>query len=229
MRKSIFSLALACLLGSGSLAQASMMTSNVSHTLSKTDWTDTFAIAKFNTALGTLTSIKFDLSGYTTGILKAESDNTVATNVTLILESLLKLTRADMTFLVDVDPFTQRMFSFTAYDGVDDFGGTSGASTGNITSAVVVDSYTSALAADLASFSTSGSGTVNVLLEATGKSKATGSGNLTTKFTTNATADVAVTYIYTAASTSIPEPESTSMLLGGLGLIGFMARRRKAT
>ncbi|MEF7617179.1 FxDxF family PEP-CTERM protein [Aquincola sp. MAHUQ-54] len=42
------------------------------------------------------------------------------------------------------------------------------------------------------------------------------------------TGSVAGTYTITSVVTAVPEPETYALLLGGLGVIGFVARRRKA-
>lgn len=228
MKKQLYSLALACLLGGVIPAHASMITTNVSHALSSTNWSDTFTIAKFNTSLGTLTSVKFDLSGTASGIGKAESKDATRSDVTLDLTSRITLRRFDGTSLAVINPLYTKDFSFSAYDGIVDYEGTSGASTGVVTSSEASNSFTSTSADDLALFSTAGNGTVTVDLTASGRSSAVGAGNLVVDIATSAAAAATVTYIYTAAPATIAEPETSSMLLGGLGLIGFMARRRKS-
>jgi len=227
MKKSIFLFALACLLGGVTSAQASMMSFSKNHSLSTTNWLDAFTFAKFNTSLGTLTSVKFELSGLVSGIGRAESKDADPSDVTMDLTARIMLKRPDGTSVVIINPVYLQEFSFSAFDGTVDFAGTSGASTGLVTSSKALDSFTSSGAADLALFSSAGNEMVTLDLKATGKSFATGAGNLVVDIATSAASAATVTYIYTAVPVNIAEPETSSMLLGGLGLLGFMVRRRK--
>lgn len=227
MKKPIFLLALACLLGGMSSAQASMMSFSKNHSLSTTNWLDAFTFAKFNTTLGTLTSVKFELSGLASGIGKVESKDADPSDVTMDLTARIMLKRPDGTSIAIINPLYIQEFSFSAFDGAVDFGGTSGASTGLVTSDKAFNSFISSSVADLALFSSAGKEMVTLDLKATGKSFATGAGNLVVDIATSAAGAATVTYIYTAAPVKIAEPETSSMLLGGLGLLGFMVRRRK--
>ena len=227
MKKTIFALALASSLACMASAQAEVITITVNQAEKATNWSDTFSIAKFDTSLGTLTSIKFDLNGTTSGIGKAESLDSSASIVKVDLTSQLALNRTDGSILVIINPLFEQNFSFSAFDGGIDFAGTSGGSTGTVTSGLTTKSFSSSSAADLALFSALGGGAIDVGLTATGSSSAVGAGNLIASISTLASASASVEYTYTAAMPAVPEPETYGMLLGGLGLIGFMARRRK--
>lgn len=204
-------------------AQATVISFTGSKALTTTNWSDVLTFGKFDTNLGTLTSIKFDLSGVVQGVGSAESLDASGTNVTLSLGSLLGLTRPDGSTLVVTNPVFTRVFNFSAFDGAINFGGTSGGTTGNVL-ATGSNSFVSSNASDFALFSAAGGGTINLGLNALGNSSGSGSGNLITQFNTAASGNVLVTYTYTTPS-PVPEPASMAMIFTGLGLIGAARRR----
>ena len=225
MKKTFAALALAA----GLVPFASVHAATISYTDSKamttTNWTDLLSFAKFDSNLGTLTSIRFDLSGVVQGVGNAESLDSSASTVTLSLGSLLSLTRPDHTTLVVTNPVFSQAFNFTAFDGGINFGGTSGGTTG-VVSANGSNFFVSTNASDFALFSAVGGGTIDLGLGAVGASSGNGSGNLITQFNTAASGVAKVTYDYTPSGT-VPEPASLALLCGGLGVIGAARRRGK--
>lgn len=218
-------MAVVCLLGLTGAANADTLIYSSSKPLSTTNWTDVLNFSLFDTTLGTLNSVRFDLGGTVSGTGMAESLDASATNVALTLGSVLTLTRPDSSTLVVTNPFLTSNFSFTAFDGNINFAGTSGGSTGLQTHSAS-NFVVSSSGADLALFSASGGGVIGLGLGAAGQSSGTGSGNLITSFATQAAGNVSVTYDYTAVP--VPEPESYAMMLAGLGLLAFAKRRQAA-
>lgn len=224
LKKTFAALALAATLISFTGAQAATISYSDAKALKKTNWTSTLNFGKFDTSLGTLNSIRFDLSGLVQGTGMAESDDEDATTVNLSLGSILKLSRPDGTQLVLSNPVFSKVFEFSAGDGNVDFAGTSGGSTG-LVNASAAEFFVSTSSSDFALFSALGGGTINLGLKATGASSATGAGNLATIFQTFAAGTVNVTYDYTPFAAEVPEPASLAMILGGLGLMGLSRRR----
>ena len=111
----------------------------------------------------------------------------------------------------------------TAFDGEDDYLGTSGRTHGGL-SADMTETATSVLPSDLTLFS--GPGSVTLRIIAVGESIGNGSGNLATEFSTFASADARVVYTYSA----VPEPSSIMGILmglgGALGSAGSLFRKR---
>ncbi|OEZ98991.1 PEP-CTERM motif protein [Janthinobacterium sp. HH107] len=227
MQKSLIALAAAAVLSLGAASSAQAATQTISFSadraLGATNWSDTLGLGKFDSNLGTLTSIKFHLEGAVQGSGRTESLDASASNVTLSLASLLTLYRPDNSTLLVANPLFTQTFALSAFDGSIDFAGTSGASTG-LRSSTGSNGYTSASASDFALFSSAGGGLIYLGLNAIGSSMGSGAGNLLTQFQTSASGRVAVTYEYVSA---VPEPETYVMLLTGLALAGVMARRRK--
>jgi hypothetical protein len=223
MKKSVFAIALASLLGLSVSAQAATITFTADQALTKTNWLNSLVLGKFDTNLGQLTSIDFSVTGLTQGLGRTENLSPIASNATLTLSSTFTLSRAGNNLLTVTNPVFAQTFALGSFDGTIDFGGRSGGSTGTI-----VHSTTSAAhdttASDFAAFSAAGGGFINLDLAAVGASRATGAGNLTSAFTTKSSGHVEVTYNYAP----VPEPETYAMMLAGLGLLTAMRRRKNA-
>lgn len=224
MKKTFAALALAAALIPFTGAHAATISYGDAAALKKTNWTNTLNFSKFDTTLGTLNSIRFDLNGLIEGTGMAESDDEEATAVSLSLGSILKLLRPDGSELVLSNPVFNKVFEFSAGDGKIDFAGDSGGTTG-LVNANAAEFFVSTSSSDFALFSALGGGTIGLKLKATGASSATGAGNLSTVFQTFAAGSVNVTYDYTPFAVEVPEPASLAMILGGLGLMGLSRRR----
>ena len=187
-------------------------------------------IPKFDTALGTLTSIQFVIGGTVISQIRFENTGTART-VTATSKATETLTRPDTSVLVNNIPLQSVMVSEGSYDHTLDFGGTSGTSltTANGNAVTATLSTTSAVltsATDKALFSQAGGGSIFLPVKAVGGSTAAGGGNVTANIKTQASAQVLVQYVYVdAPPVSVPEPATMALLGAGLLAVGAMRRR----
>lgn len=162
--------------------------------LQNTNWASSVSIQKFNPNLGTLVGIQFQLAGHSSGSAKAESLDASPSNVTLTFQNTLTLTRPDLSVIVVAIPQAVFNDSLSAFDGVIDFGGTSGVSHLGLTANATNNASSPPPASDLALFS--GVGNIVLPVTAVGNSTAVGAGNIISQFTSQAACDVQVCYEY---------------------------------
>ena len=179
-----------------------------------TDWSDNFSITQWDPALfpgQVLTSVSFDLTGSVEGVAKVENlSETSGSTINVELKAEIDLTHpVGGGLIVQVIPLASDTFVATVYDTVLDWGGDSGNTWSDLTN---TGNDLGSTTSNLATFT--GSGSVLVPVSATATSIASGGGNITSNFSTDAGAQLSVTYNY------IPEPVSMSLLaLGGLGVL----------
>ena len=186
-----------------------------------TNFTANIGVNQFDPAMGTLTGIQFTLTGTVLGTVQFESKGAAPSTVTSNLAATITLLRPDNSTIAVVLPTVSATTNLTAYDGILDFGGTSGRTFANVTNTLSVTPAVMSSAADLALFQ--GLGSITLPVTASASSSAAGAGNLFTSFTTTAGANGSVTYFYT---TSTPEPSTTILMLSS-GLVLFPIIRRK--
>lgn len=199
--------------------------------LTSTNWNSTLNLQKFDPSLGTLESVFFSLTGYVTGTAQFESlDNTPAT-VEMELKALITVSRPDMTQLIAVLPTVKTSDNVSAFDGIPDFGGTSGKTYPNINHPDFSNSAGDSLlilppSADLDLFT--GVGNLVLPVSAIGQSQGLSAGNIAYQFSTSARADATVRYVYTPNQEVIPEASSLILAMSGLGgIMGFARLRRR--
>jgi len=189
---------------------------------SNTTWNNTIAFPQFDSSLGTLTEVRFELAGTVQGQASAESLDASASTVTLDLLSTITLSYPDPSLGVITTslPVVSTTQAFLPFDGAIDFAGTSGSTSGLLTATDTANANL-ATAGDLALFT--GTGFVTLPLTAVGNSSGSGAGNLTTLFDTDAGATVTVEYDFDP----VPEPAALSLLgiAAILGLFCFRHRR----
>jgi hypothetical protein len=221
-------------LGFVSSAQAAVFSPPiVSVPTQATNYTKSVSVPKFDPSLGVLQSILLTFDGKVTGDLRVDNGSQSAATGDLKLESELSLSQSvlgPLVRVITVNPADSTTFSVTADDG--DVNGTS-AYTGT-DSRITTDlqgaqsgtkTYTAAAdAATLAAFT--GTGNVDFVIGAVAKSSvlSNDSGNLDTRFRTNAGADFKITYTYAAP---VRVPEASANIGVGLLAAGVMMTQLK--
>lgn len=172
-----------------------------------TDWNQIVTVTQFDPALGILTGVSLSVSVSDTQILRMENKDVAGCTGTSTGTANVTLTAPDTSTIVASasNIFTA---SLSAFDGVIDFGGTSGATSALlVSSANTISPYPPANFADFI-----GLGTVDMNVFADGTSVVTGCGNHVAQVTTTAAADICVTYTYsipTSTPTLSPIPTAT--------------------
>jgi len=192
-----------CMMLTVALAGAATITYSASVSLTPTNWNNTLSFPQYNLDPACLKSICFEMNGHVEGAAKFESLDGNPATVAMNLQSTITLSRPDNTPLVTVIPLANTSDNVTAFDGVIDFGGTSGRTYTGL-SGNASDTKCTTAPADLALFS--GTGNIVLPIVATGTSYGSGAGNLILQFSTSASAGATVTYTYDC---STPASDST--------------------
>jgi len=180
-----------------SVGSASSVTHSASLELATTNWSTTMTFPRFDSSLGCLDSICFNLNGHVQGTAKFESLDASPATVTMDLAATLTLQRPDGTTLVVTMPLASTSDDASAYDGTTDFAGTSGATYSSLSADKAEAACTSATA-DFTLFT--GTGDIVLPVVATGTSTGSGAGNLILQFATDASAGASVTYYYSTCT-----------------------------
>lgn len=199
-------------------AETKVVTSNTIFDLENHPGALTFD--RFDSTLGTLQSVQIDLHSDVTGKTFAENKSGVAGDFTVSVGGILTLT-VNALHTLNSNAMVSQTLSLSAYDGLVNFGGTSG----TISPFGPVQFVGSAIYSDGATLSgLSGNGQFSTSL--TDVFKTAGGGNVVYAGSAKVNAYATVTYNYEV--TAVPEPETYGMLLAGLGLLGVVARKRKS-
>ena len=183
-----------------------------------TNWDLSVSIPKWDPALypgQTLDQVIFSLGGAVKGSIKFESLDAAPATVTTQLKAQITLQRPDLTTLVVVLPVASNTDNVAEYDGITDYAGTSGKTYPSLSASDSETSTSPPPASDLLLFS--GSGNITLPVKAEGQSSGSGAGNLLVQFSSEANADVSVTYVWS------PEPASLGLL--ALGALTVLRRR----
>jgi len=226
MRNPVSSLAavgLVTLLATGTRAQVTSVTYTGEIPLQKTNWSDSVSIPLFDPSLGELEQVCFTLKGTIVSDFHLESLDAAPATLTATASGNIILTRPDASQIVGVLPTLNVVEDVDAFDGVFNFGGTSGFTLEDAM-ATATDTFISPLpVSDLALFTGVGMIVLPVSVKAT--SGTTGAGNLASLIRTKADAKVTVEYKY-RTSEVVPEMSSVVLLVvGGLPVAYFLRRR----
>ncbi|NES03241.1 MAG: PEP-CTERM sorting domain-containing protein [Okeania sp. SIO2F4] len=224
-----------------------MANAGVASALIKTQvYTDTFglettdikdavlSLEKFDGSLGTLKSVNIGFGGEIVGDAQVESLDAAAKTLTFDLLGFLDLKNNELSELGTLfDQLTTASDSFdaSAFDGVEDYTGTSGSSFEGLTAEVMgEESFTDQTVLD---YFTGAGDKANFLFSATTFSTVKGAANIASVIGTKAGASVTVTYEYEeffggdVKPERVPEPSS----ILGLGLFagaGILSKKKLA-
>jgi len=189
--------------------------------LQPTDWVSALTVPRFS-GPGTLSEVRIELHGLLTGVAEVESTDSAPATVRSTLSAALTLTRPDKSLLLVTLPTQTWTLKATAFDSLSNAAGGSGAAWAIVDPLVRSEVANFSVAADLALFS--GEGNLVLPVSASDLSITAASGNIEDSYMSQAGAWARVTYTYAAAP--VPEPGTWALLLVGLAVTGFAARRR---
>jgi hypothetical protein len=157
-----------------------------------TDWDASRSIPRFNAALGTLDSVVLTVAAEIRSAIKAESLDTGPQEIAAEVSGRITV-EAPGKDVTAVPLAHAGEFAATAYDGIQDFAGTSGHDFGSATASDEAGSTV----VDVASLVLyTGTGSVSITASAAATSRTTGSGNVLNEIRTVASAQVEVVYRY---------------------------------
>lgn len=182
-------------------------------------------LQQFDPSLGTLQSVTVTLQGEIASLIKLESKNSTPATLTATVTGTVTLALPAVGTLT-ATPVLSQSFNAASYDGIVDYAGTSGITYPLLNaSASAIQSYTQPQL--LAPFV--GTGTLHASFDANAVAAFTGPSNKRTSVRTDAGGFASVTYTYLELRVpAVPEPETWTLMATGLGLVGWLASRRRA-
>jgi len=192
------SLALVLLTAAGlAPLQADQLSYSANVPLQTTAWTQVAPLPRFNPGLGTLQAVSVTLEAHIEGTARFENRAPSAATIVTNFSASMTLKRPDTNAVVlTATPVHNQSEAVSAFDGVIDFGGTSGRTIPgiNVTQSSSFGPNFPLGPLDHALFV--GGGNILFSVQASGTSNVSGSGNLVVNFTQQASAVVRVTYVY---------------------------------
>ncbi len=191
-----FALGAAALLFSTSIAHAQVQTDCHTNSVQVqlTNFTRTTSLPKFDPSLGQLMGVEIRVAASVEGSARIESLDAEPSLVSTQFAVDITLRQDDASVTMLMVPIADFLDSLQAFDGVVDFGGTSGITHAGIQAADGSTVVVPMTPKNLALFR--GPGMIDFVADAAGSSLATGAGNLQTQFETRAGIDVQVCYTF---------------------------------
>lgn len=177
-----------------------------------TNWSTSITIPKHDPNVGALTAVTIQLIGSADGSVSLESLDGLPTVVTTTYQAVIAVQRPDTSVLLSVAPTAGFVDSLATYDGVLDFGGSSGTQHLNISLTQTQTLVITPPAADLALFI--GGGTLTLPVAGFANSSASGPGNIVSQFITRAGAQIMVCYDYAPDCNHNGVPDATDIANG---------------
>ncbi len=178
-----------------------------------TGWSKELSAAQFDPSLGTLDSVNITLSGNETASVAAENLGATAATLGFSETPTLTLVTPDPNTYVRATPNVTDGMSLAAYDGSEDFAGTSGQTDQGLTATAQTTARLTSTQ-NLAAFT--GDGSITLPMDAFSASSLAGPASLLTQLADQAGATVSISYTYTAAETnSLVEPEVVQCFAAG--------------
>lgn len=191
--------------------------------LQDTDWDAQLSVQQYGGSAA-LTGVTVELFGSLAGSLGAESTDQQAATLTLTLASTIALALPTAgSPALTVTPQYAKVVNFSAFDGSEDFAGSSGIEVDLSTPVTRSASLSFTDAASLALFT--GPGALSLHISARDGSMSTGAANYVDGYASQAGAYARVTYSF--ASAPVPEPANWALMAAGLGMLGVLASRRR--
>ncbi|MFC0169690.1 FxDxF family PEP-CTERM protein [Pseudoduganella danionis] len=167
----------------------------------------TLTLDGFDTHLGKLTSVQFELHDRLSGYVELANLGNKSADFTANLTGVLH------TAYGDISAVSNNVFTIDAQDELDT----------NLPLATQAYTRTFTAPAELQMFLNG-----SLALSVTGKVSPFFSGPANASYYSEGTIDAYAKVTYTYETAPVPEPETYAMLLAGLGLVGAIARRRKS-
>ena len=179
---------------------------SVNFTVASTDSSRFAALHQFDPSLGTLTSVDIIATGSSTTSAKVENLGANPGDFNAQINADIRYNVAGT--IIEATPTFTKTETLAAFDGTADLKGPSSTDFGGpITLTGSFPTMTTLTAsADIAAYI--GTGTVNVIQDASATSCSCGTGNLLSMVTTKASGDVKVVYHYTPTPTPPPPPDT---------------------
>ena len=216
----------AALLAAANISNAGVITQDFTVNNQNTDISEVISFDLFDDLGGTLIleSVSFSLNALVNGSAAIENRNVGSTVINATLSADVLLSDAISGSLISLAPTVSQMSSVAGFDGVVDFGGTSGLIFLNMNANesgqfMLVDMMS------LADYIGVGTSTLDFIVNAT--SDVIGGGNLTSELVTNAGASISVVYTFSEDLVPSVVSEPAYFALLGMGILAFGRFKRR--